>query len=91
MKVIEKAWEEVKGQSEHLNLWQKLRRVKRAIKEWYSTEGLLDPFQIAKLEEEIHVLEPSSRVDNSWTGIREEIISKKVVLWSILRKEECSW
>ncbi|XVE70027.1 hypothetical protein DITRI_Ditri10aG0038600 [Diplodiscus trichospermus] len=53
---------------------------------------MADPFQIAKLEEEIHSLESSSINGSDWDWVRSIIVEKKeTVLWSFLRAEQRSW
>ncbi|XVF70380.1 hypothetical protein PTKIN_Ptkin11bG0157100 [Pterospermum kingtungense] len=67
-------------------LWFKLKELKKAIEDWFASENFVDPYQISKLEEEIHELE--NQENKEWEEVRQTVWKKRSVLWSLLPAEE---
>ncbi|XVE56529.1 hypothetical protein DITRI_Ditri04bG0018100 [Diplodiscus trichospermus] len=89
-KVVKDTWNRLQvDQADSSNIWSKLKEIKKVIKEWYSSDGVTNPHQIKKLENEIHNLENQNGY--LWKEVRSEILEKKMMLWSLYRAEEQSW
>ena len=72
------------------SLWDKLRFLKGAIKDWYQRSNVGDPFRISQLEKEIERIDKGMLDCQSVDTMREVLTKKKTFLWSLYRAEERS-
>ncbi|XVF65903.1 hypothetical protein PTKIN_Ptkin09bG0288100 [Pterospermum kingtungense] len=79
--IVAQAWRNIDvGTMGDLNIWQKLKHVKGAIKDWYARESLTDPLQISKLEDEINELECQQQSNSGGEDVRLQINEKRSLL-----------
>ena len=71
-------------------IWDKLRLLKFAIKDWYQQVGIGDPFRISQLEEDIEQTEKGLLVNQPDATTRDVLLKRKTSLWSFYRVEERS-
>ncbi|XVE89968.1 hypothetical protein DITRI_Ditri20bG0039100 [Diplodiscus trichospermus] len=90
--LVQGVWDTLqKEASSLLNLWGKMKEMKKAIKGWYRLRYGGSSSCIARLEEEIHELAKEWASNSSRDDIKQLIFGKKVELWTSYRREERSW
>ncbi|XVF39325.1 hypothetical protein PTKIN_Ptkin01aG0025400 [Pterospermum kingtungense] len=75
-----------------ISCWdEKLKEMRKVMKDWQEREGLAKLTGITKLEEEIEVIESSFGSGRPWEEVRRELFSKRAELWNLYRMEERAW
>ena len=73
------------------NIWNKLREIKKSIKNWHQLVSARDFCNIPHLEEEIESLEKRLQAKVQDDNIRKLVLDKKASLWSLYKLEEQAW